>query len=65
MEAQISFRFSSIKFGFNATFFCMKYNMAVFNPLKLKSSPGTLGFVNEKAFGFPNLAYLSTKGPPG
>ena len=65
MEAQISFRFSSTKFGFSIFFFWIKYKIAVFKPEKLKSNPGTFGLVNANAFGFPSWAYLSTKGPPG
>ncbi len=65
MEAQISLMFSSMKLGFSALFFWIKYKIAVFKPEKLKSNPGTFGLVNANAFGFPNCAFLSTKGPPG
>ena len=37
-----------MKFGFSIFFFWIKYKIAVFNPEKLKSNPGTLGFVNAK-----------------
>ena len=42
-EAQISLRLAATKPGSLAVWSCRKYRIAVFNPLKLKLSPGICG----------------------